>query len=1028
MESFACKHFAEDAREEILHSIGETQPHAEECAYRWFLRFAVLRCMECNQLLPKPCFPHNFISSPEEEHSFRGQLMQLCRTVSGFPMLSPLFADADCEQLHEPLLTPDGFLSRLLSIPEEEWTAHPELLGWLHQYYHSFQKDTAFSQLHSGKRIKAELIPAATQTFTPEWLTKYMTENALSSLWQAIHPEKAFPCSRQYFVPDAAQSPDADAALRALLQSRRGSSVRELTILDPCMGTGHILACAFDLLLPMYAAEGTPQKEAVRSILTHNLYGLDIDSKAAFLAKIILLCKAARCDASLLFEEIPMHIADFSGLPDSASPQSEEEHRLFAAFKGCESFGSLLMPPAAALRDEDCLSAKPFARMRMLSAMLTMRYDAVITNPPYMGSSNMHAALSAFVKEHYPDSKSDLFAAFMERCAALTAPSGCFAMLTQHAWMFLSSYRTLRKKMEQYTIRSMVHLGAKAFSAADVGTIVQATAFVCMGSRIPEWKSTYLRLTDAEDKAAAFFEPERRYVRSSSLFEEIPGSPLCYWISDALRKTLSLPRLDTHCKICQGMTTSDNKRFLRFWFEVPFSGIAFGCKNAAEAAATGKTWFPYNKGGKSRRWYGGHLHIINYRNNGEELRAFHSELNRVSSGGRIKNAEQFFLPALTWQFITQAEHFSVRFQPEGFLFDVSGSSLFPKEEDTLYLLGLLSSCVTRCILEIYNPTMNFQVENLSALPVRFDPQSKPEIERLVSENITLARNDWNQQELSWEFRAHPLIAIRQECPDASLEEIFQQWENRCSASIQTMQRNEEAINRHFLRIYGLEDTLSPTVPEESVTLHRASKEEDLRSLMSFIIGCIFGRFHTEGFAPDFRPGGILTPEEAALQTEHFLCAVFGREHLPENLQFLTSFLQGEGSPREKLAQYLSSGFYADHCRRYQHRPIYWITSCRHCRGLMYVHDFGDSPVPVLLQTVSAIREEQEQALRRLRQKDAAAKRHTALRQSIRAAEKQCTALQEYEHALLALQDVRYLPDDGISANHERFSSVFSAVR
>ncbi len=1025
MDSYACKHFAEDAREELLASVG-----AEECAYRWFLRFAVLRCMECNGLLPEVCFPQSIAETPEEEAAFRAQLTQLCRMLSGFPALSPLFEDADCAQLRAPLCIQDGFLSRLLSIPRNEWTAHPELLGWLHQYYHAFQKDEAFSQLHSGKKIKAELIPAATQTFTPEWLTKYMTENALSVLWQAIHPEKAFPCRLLYALPDAAQSSDAAAALDRLLQSRKGSSVKAITILDPCMGTGHILACAFDLLLPMYEAEGIPPKRAVRFILTHNLFGLDIDSRAAFLAKIILLCKAARYDASLLHDEIPMHIADFSGLSDPIPPQSAEERRLLAAFKGCESFGSLLIPPAAELREEDCLSSNPYARMRMLSAMLTARYDAVITNPPYMGSSNMHPALSAFVKEHYPDSKSDLFAAFMERCAALTAPSGCFAMLTQHAWMFLSSYRELRKKMEQYTLRNMVHLGAKAFSAADVGTIVQATAFVCMGSRIPEWESTYLRLTDADDKAAAFFEPERRYIRSSSFFAEIPGSPLCYWISEPLRKALTLPKLSAHCKICQGMTTSDNKRFLRLWFEVPFSGIAFGCRNAEEAAATGKTWFPYNKGGRSRRWYGNHLYLINYRSNGKELRTFHSELNRVSSGGRIKNAEQFFLPALTWQFITQAEHFSVRYQPAGFLFDVSGSSLFPKEEDALFFLGLLSSCVARCILEIYNPTMNFQVENLSALPIKFDPKRKPEIERLVSDNIALARRDWDAQELSWEFRTHPLLAIRQEKSDqpASLEAIFQTWEKRCKQAIRQMQQNEEALNRHFLRIYALEGTLSPAVPAESVTLRCASKEEDLRSLLSFIIGCIFGRYRAEGFAPAFPSGGLLTPEEAARQTECFLADIFGRETLSDNLRFLTSILQEEGTPYDKLVRYFSSGFYADHCRRYQHRPIYWMTNCRHCRGLMYVHAFGDSPIPALLHTVSAQRREQEQALLQLRQEDAAAKKHTALRKCIRIDEKRYKALQDYEQALTMRKGVRYVPDDGICVNHERFSAVFAAIR
>ncbi len=1036
MHRIELKHFAVRARSILSEQLSE---RSETEVYRWFIRFIVLRYMELNGLLPQqePLFPAAFL--PQEEAHFRKKLNRICRTLHGYPMFAGLFdARTDCSEFRKPLLTEDGFLAELLGLPVEDWLEQPEVMGWLHQYYHTQQKDEAFLQLRSNVKIAPELIPAATQTFTPDWLIRYMSENALGSLWKAMHPSLPLPENCRFYLEEAAQSAETERHLEKQYAPLRGRSVTSLTVLDPCMGTGHILACVFDLLMQMYLAEGYASGEAARSILRNNLHGLDIDGRAAELAALILLMKAGRYDRTILQEAHALHIGHFSGLSVSSETLSKQDALLAKELEGCESFGSLLRPRRLPLRKKDEDSQDIPSRMRQLSILLSTEYDAVITNPPYMGSSNMHPALSAFVKQHYPDSKSDLFAAFMERCAQLTAPHGCFAMVTQHAWMFLSSYKALRKRMEQYTMRNMAHLGPKAFAATDVGTIVRATAFVCMGSRIPDYRTTYLRLADSDDKEGAFFDPKRRYLCSTERFRQIPGQPLCYWISDGILAALRLPKLSEFCRICQGMTTSDNKRFLRFWFEVPRSRIGFGCRNAEEAMESGLRWFPYNKGGKCRKWYGNHLHVVNYYRGGEEMRAFHSVLNRTSCGGRIKNADCYFLPSLTWQFIAEADNFSIRYQPEGFLFDVSGSSLFPPEEDRLYLLGLLSSCITRTILELFNPTMNFQVENLSNLPVRMDPARKPEVEALVRENIAIAQRDWDQHELSWDFTLHPLAALRQQHPEPAvrLTQLFAEWKAQCEDAISAMRRNEEALNRIFLEIYGLEGELSPEITESSVTLRRADKNEDLRSLISFGFGCLFGRYRTEGFVPRHDPSALLLPEEAAAQFTEWLAAVFGEETLEENLAFLTSVLTEKETPQQALRHYFRSDFYSDHCRIYRHRPIYWLADSgkhRFFRGYMYVHGFSSSPLPEVLRAVEDAQQGHLQRLKTLHNRmDAAEKKaeRTALRRETEAEQAVLEEFAAYEDRIAQRQSegAAFDPDAGIHSNHQNFHGVFAAIR
>ncbi len=1011
MNRSACKQFAVRASLLLWQALrpgAHSDEEAERLAQCWFMRLTVLRYLEANGGLPS--------GMPRSGDALRA----VCEALAGIPALAGMFG----EDLPVPEIlnaADSDFFALLSELPDSEWADFPEILGWLYQYRNTRLREQTFADLRSHIKIAPERIPAATQMFTPDWIVRYMTENALGALCTPAD-------SWRYVIPEAQQPSRAAAVLQQLTAQRSGKSLEELTILDPCMGTGHILAYVFDALMALYRKDGYAPADAAVRILEKNLYGLDIDEHACHLAAFVLLMKAQRYAPDILTRGTRPHLYHFSGLAVSEDTLSPQDRSFAAQFEQAQMFGSLLqptgMPSGTAVPQLD--------RMQTLCDVLNAKYDAVITNPPYMGSSSMNPQLSAFVRRHYPDSKADLFAAFMERCAALTAPHGCFAMITQHAWMFLSSYERLRSKLQAYTMRSMVHLGARAFSSLEVGTIVQTTAFVCMGSYVPDYRTTYLRLTEDAEKERAFFAENRRYVCDSSRFSGIPGSPLCYWISDRMRHALQPPKLAQRCTICQGMTTSDNKRFLRRWYEVPPGRIAFGCADAQEALASGSRWFPYNKGGKLRKWYGNHNYVVDFSDGGAEMRAFHAELNKTRSGGRIKNERMYFKPALTWPFITESTKFGVRFQPQGFLFDVSGSSLFPDAAESLYIMGFLSSKVALEMLRLFNPTMNFQVENIGSLPILFDAAHQGEVERLVSENIAIACADWDSSELSWDFSCHPLL----QAGVSRLSEAFSHWEVQCRDRMLRMQQNEQRLNEIFLRIYGLEGEISPEVPMQEITLHHAEQQTDVRSFLSYAVGCFFGRYRAAAYVPlaeNFLP--LADGTSAVQQLEAFLRAVCGEAALAENLQFLADALGG-GEPHAVLRRYFAVEFYADHCRTYRKRPIYWMADSgrRHaCRGLLYLHRMDADSLSLIeahaqradarmLAEITAAQRDLVQTVRRTEAAD--------LRRQLLKLEENRTELSAFRERLHALQRAGTVPDpdDGVLRNYEKLQGVLAKIR
>lgn len=945
MDLTAFRTYAAHARSLLTADAVGNMP--EEWARLWCIRLTAMQMLEVRGLLPAP------------EEGTGTSLSAMSRTLGGHIGFFAIPA-GDCP--------PEDVLAAVLAdAPPITKETSPEILGWLYQFFQADRRKQIIRELRSNKKLSAATIPAATQTFTPRWITRYLTQNTLAFLC---------PGSGGEFV---IQAPQVHPAHR----------VEDITLLDPCMGTGHILADAFDGLMALYESSGMERRDAARRILEHNLWGMDLDGTACALARLILRIKAAGYDPDLLTAPILWHLEAFADLPDDPE------------FRNADILGSLLKPAPR----------KGSGILARLSRMLSRTYDGVITNPPYMGSSNMDKTMSGYVRAQYPDSKADLCAVFMERCGELTAPGGCFAMITQYAWMFLSSFARLRQKMEQYPLQSLLYLGAGAFSKLDVGTIVQTCAFVRGGRDAPDRSAVYVQLSDVTDKEAAFSQPHRRYVCSKERFSAIPGKPLCFWISDRMLRAVQHPPLSGHCRICQGMTTSDNRRFVRRWYEVPRAQIAFGCPDAQSAAGSGKVWFPYNKGGRFRKWYGNNLYVVNYRNNGEEMRAFHEELNKHHAGGRIKNADMYFRPAVTWPFITENTRFGVRYQPKGYLFDVSGSSLFPKEEDCFYLMGLLSSKVAAAILRMYNPTMNFQVENIGSLPLIRDASRTGEVDGLVRACIALAREDWDSRELSWDFTVHPLASSG--C--RRLADAHAQWSRICRERRDRMEHCERQLNRIFLDIYGLSEEISPE--PDAITLSMPCVERDAPELLQFAVGCYFGRYRAEGMASH---EGCFLPLDDLRWLEDFLTAVYGAEDLEENLCWLARALGGDGEdPRDCILRYMQGDFYKYHCRMYSRRPIYFMAVSGRRKsflGLLYLHRLEPGwEVQV------------EAAWKKRCQKISDAIARTKDHRRAQRLSREAEELAAFGKALLALSGTCWDKGGGSAANHSRFSPILRQI-
>ena len=1104
---------SEDERQQRSDFIYEIQKHGyqeavEEVAYTWFNRFIALRYMEVNNYLPthirvfsdgsgefNPEILKNvlyldlprldkakvsaLLNANKTAELYRYLLLTQCNALNAaLPEMFEKLGTYTEMLLPDNILKQDSVLARLVKdIDEDDWKDTVQIIGWMYQYYNTEPKQAVFDGLKKNVKITKEKIPAATQLFTPDWIVRYMVENSLGRLWLETHPNPALKGNWKYYLDEAEQTPEVAEKLRVLRSQSPVKSPEDIRLIDPCMGSGHILVYAFDVLMQIYESEGYNPRDTAKLILEKNIYGLDIDCRAYQLAYFSLMMKARQYNRRIFTEDVKPQVYHPVGFPDG------EEYGSLVKIDKLEPMPELPKEKHRALFDggyDAKLNVWNFKRL------LAQKYDVVVTNPPYMGSSGMGAKMSEFLKKNYPDSKSDLFSAFIERGLDWIKPTGYNCMVTMQSWMFLSSFETMRKKLlSTRTITNLLHMENMVMGIA-FGTAV-ANLY---GQHIVDYKGqyNYMTMKDIDDDKPIVFPTahKRNCTASTENFEKIPGCPVAYWVGEALLKAFDNGEVlkrkgDTR----QGMATSDNNRFLRLWSEVFFDKVGIGCKNANDALAMARKWSPYNKGGEFRKWYGNIDFVINYENDGYEVKKYARSLyNSVTR--TIKSISEYFKPCLSWSKVSSGS-IAFRFYPAGFVFDVAGCCVFYNDNEAmLYDVGFLNSIVSKSILATISPTLNYEAGQIASLPIIRDRGKLFTVNELTKSNINLSRTDWDSYETSWDFKRHPLI-----CGERTVAAAFVKWEHEAAERFFTLKQNEEELNRIFIDLYGLQDELTPEVEDKDVTLktntaYRYKKQkkkesngdefeeqeeiveaEDIRrerflhdsicELISYAVGCMFGRYSldVEGLAygggdwdsskyKTFLPDkdNILPlcdddyfDDDILGRFVDFIRKVYGEDTLEENLKFIAHALGGKGTPREVIRGYFLNGFYADHCKAYQKRPIYWLFDSGKKNGfkaLTYLHRYSRDLLAKL--RTDYVHEQQERYRTQLSHIAATlntatgAERARLIKQQNKLSEqlKEITAFEERVHHL-ADQNIAIDLDDGVKRNYEIFKDVLAKI-
>lgn len=772
----------------------------EETAYTWFNRFIALRYMQEHNLLPVSVrvlpdapgalpelvrqaqnveldgvdFSHvvELLEGNRTETLYTELLIALCNQLSDvLPQMFEPISDYTELLFPDGLLREDSVLAMLAAVDAENW-ADIQVIGWLYQYYNTELKNETFELLKKNVKITKERIGAATQLFTPEWIVRYMVENSLGRLWLEGHDDPALRRRWRYYMDEAEQEPQVAAQLAQIRAQESRIQPEEIRLLDPCMGSGHILVYAFDVLMEIYRTQGYTDRDAVSAIIENNLYGLDIDDRAAQLAYFALMMKACEHDRRFLRRGVQPHVcavAEWNGNPNDSPAWSDGQRRaarmLRETFRDAKEYGSILSIPKPLADALDALGENPFGgetalgvdaenlqRLAAQAKIMARKYDVVVTNPPYMGSSGMGAKLAEFVKKQYPDSKSDLFAVFMERGREYAKANGYLAMITQHAWMFLSSFEKLRAKLMEIDTVNMAHLGARAFEEIG-GEVVQTTAFVMQNRHVHGFKGMYARLiepTTQDGKEEMFLDGQNRFSARQDNFEKIPGAPVAYWVSENVRKCFEYKTLGDIGTSSKGIITGDNNRFLRLWYETQKSNIEFSAEKVADAQKSNKKWYPCRKGGEMRKWYGNNEYIINWKGNGYEVLGLSKKEKRNCQDYLDKYK---FIPSISWTSISSGTP-SFRFGEKD-LSESAGMSYFVDSGSLKYNLALMNSCVSINMLSLLAPTMNYTAGAINRLPII--QKNVKAVEDTTNVCISLSKEDWDSFETSWDFKKHPLI-------------------------------------------------------------------------------------------------------------------------------------------------------------------------------------------------------------------------------------------------------------------------------
>lgn len=1134
----------------------------EHCAYTWFNRLCAIRYMELHgyldhgfRMLSHPETPAAFevldhvpevaeallpenkaqlvemkLSGNQDEVLYRELLLGQCHALHhAMPFLFEAVDDEAELLLPDNLTRTDSILRGLVDdIPEEDWE-QVEVIGWLYQFYISEKKDAVI-----GKVVKSEDIPAATQLFTPNWIVQYLVQNSVGRQWLQTYPDSPLKDKMEYYIEPAEQTPEVQAQLAAITPA--SIEPESIKVLDPACGSGHILIEAYNVLKNIYEERGYRGRDIPQLILENNIFGLDIDDRAAQLSGFALLMMARQDDRRIFTRDVRLNIislqeslhldiaklwqqlnfhqqvqtgsmgdmfAENNALTQTDSAEYQLLMRTLKRFVNAKTLGSLIQVPQEeeaelkAFLDalyrleqegdfQQKAAAKAFIPFIQQAWILAQRYDAVVANPPYMGSKYQSLSVKKHLKDNFTGYDKDLFSAFIVRNLELSKQGAQLGFMTPFVWMFITTYEELRKKLiEQEIITSLVQLEYSGFD----GATVPICTFTLQKGHINHFTGSYIRLSDfrgASNQGPKTLEAIQHhncgwfYEAQPDNFKKIPGAPIAYWISESFRNSFSVNNnVDSLFKPRKGIDTGDNEKFLRGWHEISHSKIGFNMASEEESISSGLTWFPYNKGGDFRKWYGNFYYVINWKNGGFEVK------NHIDKNGKIKsnirNKNFFFKSGITWTDISSS-YFGVRYLPQGFICDNSGSACYGDEIHYPSFLAMLASKPTFSLLKILNPTLHFQAGNISSLPVW--GISSPEIKLNANKAIDIAKEDWDSYETSWDFKRNKLIS------KGVLRDKYHQSINENNISFNKLKEIEEKNNEHFINSLHIStDELSPVVENDSITLksnifHRYGintpyneglsryRSETIAEMISYSLGCQMGRYSLDreglvyahegnkGFADLVAEGayktfpadsdGILPlmddewfDDDITSRVKEFVRTVWGEEHLQENLEFIAESLclyaikpkKGE-SALETIRRYLSTQFWKDHMKMYKKRPIYWLFSSGKEKAfecLVYLHRYNDATlsrmrteyvVPLLARYQANIDRLNDQL------DEASGGETTRLKRERDSLIKKFSELRSYDDRLRHYADMRISIDldDGVKVNYGKFGDLLADVK
>ena len=1073
----------------------------EEVAYTWFNRFTALRFMEVNNYLPshtrvftnengefKPQILADAIQLDLEglnmdkvfelkdanktEELYKYLLITQCNALSGIlPRMFQKIEDYTELLLPDYLLREGSVIEQMIAlIPEEDWTDQVQIIGWLYQFYIAEPKERL---INARKQYSDKDIATVTELFTPDWIVRYMVENALGRFWLNTHYDANLKISWKYYLESKNDNN---------FNNGDGIKPEDILAIDPCQGSGHILAYMFDVFVQIYESYGYSARDAASSIVKYNLFGLDIDERATQLAYFSIMMKARQYDRRFFTRDIQPNVYSIvesnnidkdliNYFIDGREDLKSALHTILKEMKDAREFGAILNISEVnfeALNDriDEIENEKELSFFRYqvhdvliplinVAEIMSKKYHVVVTNPPYMNSTYMPEKLRAFIQENYADYKSDLFSVFIAKILSWCRKDGQIGLLTPYVWMFILSYEKLRVKiLHQASITSMVQLEYNAFE----GATVPVCGFTLHNSNTGE-PGEYIRLSDfkgidvQEPKTLeAIKNPEcgYRYTTYQLNYQKIPGRCIAYWLSD---EAVSLFEkgilLSEYADLKQGLITGDNNRFLRFWQECDSRKISVGGDRT-------KKWYFYHKGGEYRKWYGNINLVVNWENNGEEIINFRDDKGKQKS--RPQNVKYYLREGFTWTALTIAD-FNVRYMPSGCIFDAKGSSGFiNKDVDVRYFIGLCNSKVAMEFLSFLAPTMDYNAGAVGKLPVLIDDEKKSEIISLVDECISISREDWDAFEISWDYKKSPLIRNT-----GLISEAYRQWSEECDRRFSKLKENEEHLNDIFIHMYGFESIVDSSVKEENVTVRKADLKREIKGLISYAVGCMFGRYSLDEDGLIYA-GGEWNPDryksymvdqdniipicddeyfndDIVERFVDFIRTAYGDETLDENLRYIAKGLGGSENPKQVIRKYFNDSFYRDHCDMYQvpgsgKRPIYWLFDSGRKNGfkcLIYMHRYkADIIARIRTDYVHEQQSRYRTAISDLEQRNSGvtSSERVTINKRLQALQDQAAEIREYEEKIhhLADQMISIDLDDGFKENYSRFQDVLAKVK